>query len=248
MIVRAVYDGVADVGLPFPAVDSGRRRAVRVGIDKAPPAVATFGSRLYVAYFRNETSPARIMIVATTTGHSWSSPAVQTFANGVVAKSPHAPCFTVNQLEHRLTVFWSAIENDSVFTAPRDLTGINSADAQRVTSNDQLETVPEKIAGGGWQTKIGNAAVSYRLSQQWIITATKNGEISIATNDGFSTRYNFTAHDPKAKSNRRVGACIVRGFLVVVRPSPGIWSSPLRMRKTASLGRFIQMYPVDAYY
>ena len=173
---------------------------------KSPPAVATFGGFLFVASLANEALPARILITSTDNASSWSSPTTQEFAGLPVAKSIYAPAFTV--YGKRLTMYWSG-EYDTVYTAPISVEGINAA--KEPITNNVATYAAEKIVAGKWQTKIGNALV-YRCEQQWIITTTRDGEISIATHDDFGTRSNLTDQEPKAKSGNRVGACIIPGF------------------------------------
>jgi hypothetical protein len=177
---------------------------------KSPPATATFGGRLYIAYLANQGSPAPINIISTADADIWTTPTTQVFSQNLTATSPYTPAFTVYQKQ--LTMFWSAPDHDSVYTAPLNVQSIDSAYAANSAVTASVSSAQaEKIDRGKWQTKIGNAAV-YRSGQQWIITTTKNGEISIATSDGFTTKYNLTKHQPTAKSARRVGATLIPGY------------------------------------
>jgi hypothetical protein len=172
----------------------------------SPPASWTFGGRLYIAFLMNESKPARINTVGTNDGTTWSNtPSLHVFSGGLVAKSPYAPCFSV--YNGQSVMFWGG-ESDTVYTAPFFT---QTESTNNGISTNVMNHAAEKVVHGKWQTQIGNAAV-YRSQQQWIVTTTKNGEISIATNDEFETRYNLTEQQPKAKSARRVGACIMPGF------------------------------------
>jgi hypothetical protein len=175
--------------------------------DEVVTCCCTYGGRMYVAFLVNEASPTRINIVSTVDGVTWSSPTAQSF-NGTVAKSIYPPCFTV--YNKQLTMFWSA-ENDAVSTATVNTAGIDAANGP-VGAKENVATWPStKLVEGKWTTKIGNVTV-YRSEQQWIITTTRDGEISIATNEDFDKRYNLTGQAPKARSAARCGVCIIPGF------------------------------------
>jgi len=171
----------------------------------ASPALLTFGGSLYVAFLMNEKKPARINTAGTGDGSTWTTPSIQVYAGGLVAKSPYPPSFSFYKGQN--VMFWGD-SDDSVYTAPLYNAALSTNNG--ITTNVMNDT-PEKVVGGKWESKIGNTTV-YRSSQQWIITTTKDGVISVATNEEFETRYNLSQQQQNAKSAARVGACIMPGF------------------------------------
>jgi hypothetical protein len=169
------------------------------------PAVGRYRHSLYLAYLN---ASSEIAISSSFDGQTWSAPTVQHFAGSAAnVKSPYPPSFSVS--DGALTMFWGGGQphSDATLYAPLDVAGINNPSG---TVNTNSAT-PQKIDGGKWQTKVGNTIV-FRSSNQTIISTSRNGEISIATDDQFEKRSNLTDQEPKAKSAAACGACLLPGF------------------------------------
>jgi hypothetical protein len=121
-------------------------------------------------------------------------------------------------------MYWGGGQNqsDAVFHADLDPGAIDAATGDIV----HPRTVPHEIDNGKWQTQIGNAGV-YGKQNQWIITTTKNGEISIAYNDDFESRANLTIQSG-VKAGTACGACLVPGYFG--RKYPEAWGIVLVYR------------------
>lgn len=170
------------------------------------PAVGRFQHRLYVAYLNAATE---ILISSSIDGQTWSTPTTQRFTgSGTNIKSPYPPAFSASK--GVLTIFWGGgqPQSDATLYAPLDINGIISPASSGVTVNS---ATPEKVDSGKWQTKIGNTLV-FRCSNQYIVTTSKNGEISIGTDDDFEKRSNLTDQEPKAKSAAECGVCLLPGY------------------------------------
>jgi hypothetical protein len=103
-------------------------------------------------------------------------------------------------------MFWGG-GGDAVFYSEVNTAGIDNPSGP---INITTSTSPQKIDQGKWQTKLGSTA-AYRSTNQWIVTTSKNGDISIASNDQFDFRANLTKQ-AAAKSAATCGVCLVPGF------------------------------------
>lgn len=71
---------------------------------------------------------------------------------------------------------------------------------------------PTRIDGGKWQANVGNTVV-YRSDNQWVVTVSKNGGVSIAKDSEFMSQANLTSQSANAvKSTLTCGVCLVPGF------------------------------------
>jgi hypothetical protein len=188
---------------------------------KCPPAVAAFGGHLILAYLKNEgTTPPKIFITGSQNPEAggWCPATALTFTSAGrqqwTATSVYPPTFTVHQ--NKLTMFWGG-PLDSVYMAFLDHETILKPSKE--PNKDVIHSYDAtKLVDGKWQTKIGNESVC-RSAQQWIVTTSKNGEISIATGDEFEQRFNLTA-ECQAKSAAIVTACVIPGFYGKVFHAP----------------------------
>jgi uncharacterized coiled-coil protein SlyX len=103
-------------------------------------------------------------------------------------------------------MYWGG-QNDAVFHAPVDTSAIDLPTGTFVNHS----IVPNKIDNGKWQTQVGNTGM-YGNQNRWIVTTTRDGDISLAYNDEFETRANLTTLDSRARSGTICGACLVPGF------------------------------------
>jgi hypothetical protein len=168
------------------------------------PAVVCFQDRLYLAYL-NQSS--EIMISAFD-GNSWSQATTQRFPGSQSnATSPYPPSFSVSN--NLLTMYWGGGQTtrDAVLYSELATRGI-TAPSGPFNSNS---AAPKKIDGGKWQTKIGNTVAS-RSENQSVITTSKNGEISIASQHDFESRADLTKHASAAKSATTCGIALVPGY------------------------------------
>jgi hypothetical protein len=173
-----------------------------------PPAVGLYGGRLYLAYI---SASSEITISSTADVLKWSKPSFQQVGGptGPIAKASYPPCFSAS-LVNGLTMFWGTEhDEDRVFYCPLNTTGIDAASGDSPLINVTTAS-PNKVAAGAWQTQVGNMVV-YRPQNQWIITTTRNGEISIASGADFQNQYNLTEL-AGVESGKRCGVCLIPGY------------------------------------
>jgi len=164
----------------------------------AAPTAVHYKSRLYLAYCNQQNE---ILISSSLDGKSWSAAALQHLqASQANITSPYPPSFGV--INDKLVLFWGGgqPEKDAVLYANLDTDNLSQG----------VLTGVKKVDQGLWQTKLGNG-VAYRSDNQWLVTTSKNGEISIATNGDFDSRSNLTDHTNR-KSSTVCGVCLVPGY------------------------------------